>query len=112
MFLSHSLGSVPVLVVHVHQHRLLRLLGLDKVSLCVLELAVVLEGNGVLVVDVLDLVLHGSLGQLEGKLKLEALAGVVDALLQNSKLGQKLHSTLPSKCFGPEESNLVLNVSF
>mmetsp|Transcript_26109 Transcript_26109/g.57042 ORF Transcript_26109/g.57042 Transcript_26109/m.57042 type:complete len:451 (-) Transcript_26109:2619-3971(-) len=93
VLLRHTHATVPVLVVDVHIHCLLRLLCGDELSLCLLEAALILQEHSILEVHLRQLGLGSSTSELKCLLEGAALNGVVDRLLQQTQLLEQ-HRTL------------------
>mmetsp|Transcript_16624 Transcript_16624/g.52022 ORF Transcript_16624/g.52022 Transcript_16624/m.52022 type:complete len:995 (-) Transcript_16624:636-3620(-) len=90
-----------------HVDRLFGFVGLDKLLLRVVKLALVLEVHGILEVNLGQLVLLADAAQVEGVLERPALHGVVDRLLDEPELGEELRALLPAQGHRPGVRHLL-----
>mmetsp|Transcript_53845 Transcript_53845/g.125572 ORF Transcript_53845/g.125572 Transcript_53845/m.125572 type:complete len:559 (+) Transcript_53845:1782-3458(+) len=78
----------------IHVDSFLWLVRLDELLLCKLELLVVLQGQGLLEVNVRQLVLRRMVCEFEGMLEVAMLDGVVDGDFDEAVLGEQLSACL------------------
>ncbi|KOO29457.1 hypothetical protein Ctob_009717 [Chrysochromulina tobinii] len=105
--LGHARRVRPVLLVHIHVDRLLRLIGLDELLLGIGEAPLVFEIHRVLEVHLGQLVLARVLRERERVLEGAALGRVVDRLLDEPKLGEQLGSRLAAERDRPRVRHLL-----